>query len=303
MKTMCATKRCEACFFYGRRTGTCDYIFWIDERRPCPAGKACTVRLTGKEWEEQVRKPTWDVEEGYRMYLEGKKDAEIADAFRISAGAVASIRKKRWENAPHGKVTGGKEDADGLPKRAAAGKKGGKVRAGAMSKAAAAAICPGSADETGAPPVADALKNPPVNPTGCQPPLDKGACKKADPLPAENETPEEARQVTDLQKKMVDEVEPGTRNENTPLMVEHTEGADRTDVDPVSWQLCKIRAALDGVYSEGVARALRKRNYDIAFGLVYDRRAIEEMLEKLEDAQTGQAVPVAALKEGNGSVQ
>lgn len=55
-----------------------------------------------------MRKPSWDTEAGRRMWLAGKKDEEIADAFRISTGAVTSRRKKYWEQAMtpvRGKIT------------------------------------------------------------------------------------------------------------------------------------------------------------------------------------------------------
>lgn len=44
-----------------------------------------------------MRTPSWDTEEGRRMWMAGKKDEEIADAFGISTGAVTSRRKKYWE--------------------------------------------------------------------------------------------------------------------------------------------------------------------------------------------------------------
>lgn len=102
---MCITsERCRLCFFLGRSTGTCDYIFIIDERRPCPPGDLCTVRVTRKEMEKEMKKPTWDTEAGRQMWEEGKNDAQIADEFRISAGTVASYRKKYWEKKPEEKA-------------------------------------------------------------------------------------------------------------------------------------------------------------------------------------------------------
>lgn len=89
--------RCAGCFFLGRSTGTCDYIFIVDQRRPCPPGDECTEFITRKEWDDQMKRLTWDTEIGRQMWLEGKKDSEIADEFGIAASTVAAYRKRHWE--------------------------------------------------------------------------------------------------------------------------------------------------------------------------------------------------------------
>lgn len=99
MENAVCTKRCAGCFFQGRSTGTCDYIFIVGDRRPCVAGKNCTAFVSLNRKDEFMRKPNWDTEEGRRMWMAGKKDEEIADAFGISTGAVTSRRKKYWEQA------------------------------------------------------------------------------------------------------------------------------------------------------------------------------------------------------------
>ena len=39
-------KHCEGCVYYqGQLIKTCNYIFEKGERRPCPPGKGCTVKL------------------------------------------------------------------------------------------------------------------------------------------------------------------------------------------------------------------------------------------------------------------
>lgn len=48
------------------------------------------------------RKATWDTGYGYELYLQGKSDAEIADACRVQTGAVTSYRVKRWAKMPDG---------------------------------------------------------------------------------------------------------------------------------------------------------------------------------------------------------
>lgn len=94
-KEVC-NNRCAACFFLGRSTGTCDYIFIMDRRRPCPPGDKCTEMVTEREM--NMRRATWDVEEGKKMHENGMSDAVIADYFRIPTGTVTSYRKKHWEN-------------------------------------------------------------------------------------------------------------------------------------------------------------------------------------------------------------
>lgn len=48
------------------------------------------------------RKANWDTAYGYELYLEGKGDAEIADACGVKTSAVTSYRLKRWRKNPDG---------------------------------------------------------------------------------------------------------------------------------------------------------------------------------------------------------
>jgi len=97
MEEKMCTSRCAGCFFQGRSTGTCDYIFIVGVRRPCPPGEGCAAYVSTDRKEEFMRKPNWDTEAGRKMWLEGKKDAEIADEFGISVHAVTSYRSKHWQ--------------------------------------------------------------------------------------------------------------------------------------------------------------------------------------------------------------
>ena len=90
------TNRCGECFFQGRSTGTCDYIFVMGIRRPCLPGRDCTVYLKRKEGEEILRKPQWDTEAGRKMWLEGKSDQQIAEALGTTKAAVQLYRCKKW---------------------------------------------------------------------------------------------------------------------------------------------------------------------------------------------------------------
>ena len=52
-----------------------------------------------------MRKAKWDTVLGRQMWEEGKKDAEIADAFGIPTGTVTSYRLMHWDqkNVPQKK--------------------------------------------------------------------------------------------------------------------------------------------------------------------------------------------------------
>lgn len=86
---------CAGCIYYGTSTLTCDYILLEDRRRPCPPGKGCTVKRTKRR--RRVRKPKWDTELGRLLWLDGRKDGEIADEFGIPISTVTAYRKRHWE--------------------------------------------------------------------------------------------------------------------------------------------------------------------------------------------------------------
>ena len=44
-----------------------------------------------------MKKLTWNTEAGRQMWLEGKKDSEIADEFGVATSTVAAYRKRHWE--------------------------------------------------------------------------------------------------------------------------------------------------------------------------------------------------------------
>lgn len=88
--------RCRGCFALGSR-GSCNYIFIMEHRRPCPPGAQCTARMTRKEL--SMRKVTWDTELGYKLWSEGKKDTEIASTLGIPTSTVTNYRLKHWAPA------------------------------------------------------------------------------------------------------------------------------------------------------------------------------------------------------------
>ena len=92
-----AESYCLPCIYYGKTTNTCDYILIEDQCRPCPGGKGCTARRMKKDVKKVMGKPKWDTELGMQMWLEGKKDKEIAEHFGIAANTVTTCRRKYWE--------------------------------------------------------------------------------------------------------------------------------------------------------------------------------------------------------------
>lgn len=44
-----------------------------------------------------MRKPKWDTELGRLLWLDGRKDGEIADEFGIPISTITSYRKRHWE--------------------------------------------------------------------------------------------------------------------------------------------------------------------------------------------------------------
>lgn len=47
--------RCTSCYYYSRRTHTCDYILLTERRRPCPPGARCNQCVRGVRHEETMR--------------------------------------------------------------------------------------------------------------------------------------------------------------------------------------------------------------------------------------------------------
>ena len=41
--------KCKGCIYYFSTSGTCDYLIMTGKRRPCPAGKGCSVKVVKKK--------------------------------------------------------------------------------------------------------------------------------------------------------------------------------------------------------------------------------------------------------------
>lgn len=59
-----------------------------------------------------ARPASWDVELGYRLYLEGKTCQQIADACGTKLCNVKAARRSRWKTAPDGGRNAGGRFAD-----------------------------------------------------------------------------------------------------------------------------------------------------------------------------------------------
>lgn len=44
--------------------------------------------------------PSWDVDAGYKMWLDGSSDKEISKALHIAVSTVSYRRRKYWEKIP-----------------------------------------------------------------------------------------------------------------------------------------------------------------------------------------------------------
>ena len=90
---------CTTCK-YGNRDAICTYILVAQRRRPCPAGKGCTVyERTENRRERQklslapnLNRKSLDETEAYRLYKSGANDREIAEAMHLQTSAVSRWR-------------------------------------------------------------------------------------------------------------------------------------------------------------------------------------------------------------------
>lgn len=93
---------CTTCK-YGNRDAICTYILVAQRRRPCPAGKGCTVyeQIENRRERQQLslapstanlNRKSFDKAEAYRLYKSGANDREIAEAMHLQTGTVANWR-------------------------------------------------------------------------------------------------------------------------------------------------------------------------------------------------------------------
>ena len=90
---------CTTCK-YGNRDAICTYILVAQRRRPCPAGKGCTVyekvenrrELQQLSLAPNLNRKSFDKAEAYRLYKAGKNDREIAEAMHLQTSAVSRWR-------------------------------------------------------------------------------------------------------------------------------------------------------------------------------------------------------------------
>lgn len=89
-------------FHYGMTM--CGYILITERMRGCDPGPGCIRYTTGTKKKNVLCvkprgvKASWDTDAGYRMYLEGKTDRQIADALGMgSVRKISEYRKRHWE--------------------------------------------------------------------------------------------------------------------------------------------------------------------------------------------------------------
>lgn len=90
---------CTTCK-YGNKEAICTYILAAQHRRPCPAGKGCTVyeRAENRRERQQLslapnlNKKSLDKAEAYRLYKSGANDREIAEAMQLQTSTVSRWR-------------------------------------------------------------------------------------------------------------------------------------------------------------------------------------------------------------------
>ena len=88
---------CQTCYYFCRTTDTCDYWLIADRLRGCPPGAGCLQKISRKGYKKMGYAPKWDRASGREMWLAGKSDKEIAEAFGVHVSAVGSVRRKVWE--------------------------------------------------------------------------------------------------------------------------------------------------------------------------------------------------------------
>lgn len=89
----------------GKETTHCGYLCLTDELRGCEPGMECKRYEPGERLSKSVgrtvktnRGPkfTWDERAGFRMWLEGATDREIADELGVSRDLVGDTRRRKW---------------------------------------------------------------------------------------------------------------------------------------------------------------------------------------------------------------
>lgn len=77
----------------------CLYILHTGHRRPCPAGKGCTAKITEREV-AKTRKANWDKELARRLIEEGEDGRKLSDleiAERVGAN-LGTLRTWKYQN-------------------------------------------------------------------------------------------------------------------------------------------------------------------------------------------------------------
>ena len=84
---------CEGCVFSWRHSGAlyCLYILHMKTKRPCPPGRACTVKMTE---ELRIAMGKINLDTLQQMLVAGERNVDIARYFGVSESAVTHAKKK-----------------------------------------------------------------------------------------------------------------------------------------------------------------------------------------------------------------
>lgn len=95
------SKYCGTCAYKSNYIGSCDYFLITGNRRPCTAGKGCTVRTDSANRRSRGKKqPKWDTKRGYELFQKGLTDQQIAERLGTSSTAVNAWRRRHWSSGP-----------------------------------------------------------------------------------------------------------------------------------------------------------------------------------------------------------
>lgn len=88
---------CKGCIYLGAAGNypVCNYLLATKQRRPCPAGAGCTVKVSkSKGVRKTVKRVTWDERRARALLAEGKSDIETADMVGIAVSTLRSWKQR-----------------------------------------------------------------------------------------------------------------------------------------------------------------------------------------------------------------
>lgn len=103
-----ATDCPKDCSYLGWVNGwerVCNYCLATGKQRGCDCGPGCIRYIGNKDKRSRFRKPTWDAAAGKKLWEQGMKDRQIAEALGATPNRVGDYRRRVWEKEErHGKA-------------------------------------------------------------------------------------------------------------------------------------------------------------------------------------------------------